>query len=48
MKHAGPGASAAVRLDLTPGDVRVEVQDDGDSPGAGGGLGAEPASGAAA
>jgi signal transduction histidine kinase len=29
MKHAGPGASAAVRLQLTPGEVRVEVEDDG-------------------
>ena len=29
MKHAGPGASAAVRLRLTPGEVRVEVEDDG-------------------
>ncbi|MGH3160109.1 MAG: hypothetical protein ACRDNF_26550 [Streptosporangiaceae bacterium] len=28
MKHAGPGASAAVRLELTPADVRIEVQDD--------------------
>ena len=29
MKHAGPGASAAVRLQLAPGEVRVEVEDDG-------------------
>jgi len=29
MKHAGPGASAAVRLQLEPGEVRVEVTDDG-------------------
>jgi signal transduction histidine kinase len=29
MKHAGPGASAAVRLQLEPGEVRVEVEDDG-------------------
>jgi signal transduction histidine kinase len=29
MKHAGPGASAAVRLWLAPGEVRVEVDDDG-------------------
>jgi signal transduction histidine kinase len=29
MKHAGPGASAAVRLELAPGEVRVEVKDDG-------------------
>jgi signal transduction histidine kinase len=29
MKHAGPGASAAVRLRLAPGEVRVEVEDDG-------------------
>jgi signal transduction histidine kinase len=41
MKHAGPGASAAVRLELTPADVRVEVQDDG----AGLGTGPGPAGG---
>ena len=29
MKHAGPGASAAVRLQLAPGEMRVEVEDDG-------------------
>jgi signal transduction histidine kinase len=29
MKHAGPGASAAVRLRLAPGEVRVDVEDDG-------------------
>jgi signal transduction histidine kinase len=29
MKHAGPGASAAVRLSLEPCEVRVEVTDDG-------------------
>ena len=29
MKHAGPGASAAVRLRLEPGEVHVEVEDDG-------------------
>jgi signal transduction histidine kinase len=29
MKHAGPGASAAVRLQLAKGEVRVEVTDDG-------------------
>jgi signal transduction histidine kinase len=29
MKHAGPGASAAVRLRLTPAEVHVEVEDDG-------------------
>ncbi len=29
MKHAGSGASAAVRLQLAPGEVRVEVEDDG-------------------
>jgi len=29
MKHGGPGASAAVRLQLTPAEVRVEVEDDG-------------------
>ena len=43
MKHGGPGASAAVRLQLTPAEVRVEVEDDGAGraaePGApGGGL----------
>jgi signal transduction histidine kinase len=43
MKHAGPGASAAVRLQLAPGEVRVEVTDDGigraGAPrGSGGGL----------
>jgi signal transduction histidine kinase len=43
MKHGGPSASAAVRLRLAPGEVRVEVDDDGagsaDLPGApGGGL----------
>ena len=30
MKHAGPGASAAVRLRLEPGEVFVEVTDDGE------------------
>jgi signal transduction histidine kinase len=29
MKHGGRGASAAVRLQLTPAEVRVEVEDDG-------------------
>jgi signal transduction histidine kinase len=29
MKHAGPGASAAVRLEFGGGEVRVEVEDDG-------------------
>ncbi len=43
MKHAGPGASAMVRLRLTPAEVYVEVEDDGTGshrePGApGGGL----------
>jgi signal transduction histidine kinase len=43
MKHAGPGASAAVRLQLTPAEVHVQVDDDGAGgaaePGApGGGL----------
>jgi signal transduction histidine kinase len=43
MKHAGPGATAAVRLRLTPAEVRVEVEDDGAGNGAepgapGGGL----------
>jgi signal transduction histidine kinase len=43
MKHAGPGATAAIRLQVTSADVRVEVDDDGagqgQQPGApGGGL----------
>jgi signal transduction histidine kinase len=38
MKHAGPGASAAVRLELTPPGVRVEVQDAGAGLAAGTGL----------
>jgi signal transduction histidine kinase len=43
MKHAGPGASAVVRLRFTPAEVLVEVQDDGPGSGAqagaaGGGL----------
>jgi len=29
MKHAGPGVTAAVRLRLAPGEVRVDVEDDG-------------------
>jgi signal transduction histidine kinase len=29
IKHAGPGANAAVRLRLEPGEIRVEVEDDG-------------------
>jgi signal transduction histidine kinase len=29
MKHGGPGASATVRLQLTPAEVCVEVEDDG-------------------
>ena len=41
MKHAGPGASAAVRLNLTSAEVRVDVEDDGTGcerlPGASGG-----------
>ncbi len=41
MKHAGPGASATVRLQLTPAEVCVEVEDDG----AGGGRAAGPAGG---
>ncbi len=36
MKHAGPGASAVVRLQFTPAEVRVDVEDDG------AGRGAEP------
>ena len=38
MKHAGPGASAAVRLELSPVGVRVEVRDDGAGLGAGPGA----------
>jgi signal transduction histidine kinase len=41
MKHAGPNASAAVRLQISPGEVRVDVEDDGaggtTAPGAAGG-----------
>jgi signal transduction histidine kinase len=41
MKHAGPRASAAVRLKVSPGEVRVDVEDDGTGgtaePGAAGG-----------
>jgi signal transduction histidine kinase len=41
MKHAGPRASAAVRLRVSPGEVRVDVEDDGTGgtarPGAAGG-----------
>jgi signal transduction histidine kinase len=29
MKHAGPGVSAAVLLRFAPGEVSVEVEDDG-------------------
>jgi signal transduction histidine kinase len=29
MKHAGPGVTAAVRLRLAPGEVSVEIEDDG-------------------
>ena len=43
LKHAGPGASAAVRLQLAAAEVRVDVEDDGSGHGAesstcGGGL----------
>jgi signal transduction histidine kinase len=38
MKHAGPGANATVRLQLTPAQVRVEVEDDGNCGGAGPGV----------
>jgi signal transduction histidine kinase len=43
MKHAGPGATASVRLQLTAADVRVDVEDDGtrrsaEPAAAGGGL----------
>jgi signal transduction histidine kinase len=41
MKHAGPRASAAVRLQVSPGEVCVDVEDDGTGgtaePGAAGG-----------
>ena len=41
MKHAGPDASATVRLQLAPAEVRVDVEDDGTgrgpAPGTGGG-----------
>ena len=41
MKHAGPRANAAVRLQVSPGEVRVDVEDDGTGgtaePGAAGG-----------
>ncbi|MGH3225267.1 MAG: sensor histidine kinase [Streptosporangiaceae bacterium] len=29
MKHAGPDANATVRLRLEPGEIRVEIEDDG-------------------
>ena len=38
MKHAGPGASATVRLQLTPAEVCVEVEDDGTGSAAEAGL----------
>ena len=38
MKHAGPGASAAVRLQVTPAEVHVDVEDDGAGRGAGPGA----------
>jgi signal transduction histidine kinase len=43
MKHAGPGATAAVRLQISPAEVRVDVEDDGTGRGteasaAGGGI----------
>ena len=38
MKHAGQGASAAVRLRLTPGEVYVAVEDDGAGSAAGSGA----------
>jgi signal transduction histidine kinase len=41
MKHGGPGATAAVRLQVTPAEVRVEVDDDG----AGDTAGPHPAGG---
>jgi signal transduction histidine kinase len=41
MKHAGPRANAVVRLQVSPGEVRVDVEDDGTGgtvkPGAAGG-----------
>jgi signal transduction histidine kinase len=41
MKHAGPGVTAAVRLELAPAEVRVVVEDDGP----GGGAASGPAGG---
>jgi len=41
MKHGGPGATAAVRLQVTPAEVRVQVDDDG----AGDTAGPHPAGG---
>ena len=43
LKHAGPGARASVHLRFRPGELRVDVTDDGvgdagSAPGAGGGL----------
>jgi signal transduction histidine kinase len=44
LKHAGPGATASVGLCFAPGELRVEVEDDGAgsaagaAPGQGGGL----------
>jgi signal transduction histidine kinase len=39
MKHAGPGASAAVCVQLAPAEVRVQVEDDGAGRGAANGAG---------
>jgi len=41
LKHAGPGARAVVRLRFLPGELRLDVDDDG----AGGKDGADPGSG---
>jgi signal transduction histidine kinase len=44
LKHGGTGARASVRLSFAPGELRVDVDDDGagntaqETPGAGGGL----------
>jgi signal transduction histidine kinase len=41
MKHAGPGVTATIRLQLAPSEVRVDVEDDGP----GGTVAAGPAGG---
>ncbi len=39
MKHAGPGAVATVRIAWQPGDLAIEVADDGRGPGTGSAAG---------